>query len=188
MKKIRITANVFLPMPVVLVGTDIGGQPNVLMAGWVSRVNADPPMIAVSIRRINTTPEGIRENGTFSINLPSASMMEVTDYCGLVSCRDTNKSDLFDFFRGTLTGAPMIQNCPLTMECRLIDTVELPTHLLFIGEIVAGYADEKLLIRGIPDIKEMNPLILTMPDNAYRTLGPYAGKAWSIGRHLANSG
>lgn len=171
-------------MPVVLVGTDIGGQPNVLMANWVSRVNADPPLIAVSINRINATPEGIRDNGTFSINLPTAAMMEVTDYCGLVSCRYTDKSDLFDYFRGTLIGAPMIKNCPLTMECRLIDTLEMPTNLLFIGEIVGGYADEGLLSGGIPDIKAMNPLILTMPDNSYRTLGEYAGRAWSEGKRL----
>ena len=172
-------------MPVVLVGTEIGGRPNVLTAGWVSRVNSDPPLIAVSISQINATPEGIRENRTFSINLPTAAMMEVADYCGLVSGRYTDKSDLFEFFHGTLTSAPMIQNCPLTMECRLINTVELPTHVLFIGEIVGGYADENILNKKIPDINAMKPLVLTMPDNAYWTLGEYAGKAWSEGRHLA---
>ncbi len=175
-------------MPVVLVGTEIGGRPNFLTVGWVSRVNADPPMISVSISRINVTHEGIRENGTFSINLPTAAMMEVTDYCGLVSGRYTDKSNLFDSFRGTLTSAPMIRNCPLTMECRLINTMELPTQILFIGEIVGGYADEGFLSGGNPDIKAMNPLILTMPDNSYRILGECVGRAWSEGRYLANSG
>ena len=186
MNKIQIATNVFLPMPVVLVGSEIRGRANYLTAGWVSRVNTDPPMIAVSISRANTTPAGIRENRAFSVNLPSVGMVGVTDYCGLVSCRNTDKSGLFKSFRGTLTGAPVIRDCPLTMECSLVQTMELPTHLLFIGEIVGGYADENIMRRGIPDTKEMKPLLLTMPDNCYRTLGEYAGKAWSEGKRLAN--
>ena len=184
MKKIRIGTNVFLPMPVTLIGTEIGGRPNYLTAGWIARVNADPPMIAVSINRANATPEGIRENKTFSVNLPSAAMIRATDYCGLVSARDTDKSDVFDHFRGVLTGAPMIQECPLTMECRLVETVELPSHLLFIGEIVGGFANERVISGGKPDTKAINPLLLTMPDNSYWTLGEYAGKAWAEGKRL----
>lgn len=186
MKKIQIASNVFLPMPVVLVGSEIHGRANYLTAGWVSRVNADPPMIAVSISRANITPEGIRENGAFSVNMATVGMVRVADYCGLVSCRNTDKSGLFKSFRGTLTGAPMIRECPLTMECSLVQTMELPTHSLFIGEIVGGYADENVIHGGIPDMKEMDPLLLTMPDNCYRSLGAYAGKAWSEGKRLAN--
>lgn len=185
MKKIRIGTNVFPPMPVVLVGTEIRGRPNILTAGWIARVNADPPMIAVAINRANATPTGIRENGTFSVNLPTAKMVQVTDYCGLVSGRETDKSDLFDLFRGVLTGAPMIQDCPLTMECRVVETVELPTHLLFIGEIVVGYANEDIITGGKQDMKAIGPLLLTMPDNRYWTLGEYAGKAWAEGKDFA---
>ncbi|WAI02318.1 flavin reductase family protein [Methanogenium organophilum] len=186
MKKIRIGTNVFLPMPVVLVGTEIAGRPNFLTVGWVSRVNTDPPMIAIGINRANATPDGIQENKTFSVNLPTAEMVTETDYCGLVSGRDTDKSGIFDLFRGVLTGAPMIQNCPLTMECRLTETIELPTNLLFIGEIVAGYVNTGMESGGKPDMKAINPLLLTMPDNSYWTLGEYAGKAWAEGKRLKN--
>jgi flavin reductase (DIM6/NTAB) family NADH-FMN oxidoreductase RutF len=188
MKKTRITTNIFLPMPVVIVGTEIRGRPNFLTAGWVSRVNTDPPMIAVSISRANATPKGIQENGAFSINLPTAAMVKETDYCGLVSCRYTDKSNIFDHFQGTLTGAPMILNCPLVMECRLVDTMELPTHLLFIGEIIGGYASEGALSGGRPDMRSIKPLFLTMPDNHYWALGRCVGKAWSEGTHLADDG
>lgn len=184
MKKIRIGKNVFLPMPVTLIGTEIGGRPNFLTAGWIARVNADPPMIAVGINRANATPEGIRKNGTFSVNLPTTAMLQATDYCGLVSGKDTDKSGIFDIFRGSLTGAPMIQDCPLTMECRVTEIIELPTHLLFIGEIMGGYANEGVITGGKHDLKAIDPLLLTMPDNRYWTLGVYAGKAWSEGKRL----
>ena len=184
MKKIRIGANVFPPMPVVLVGTELGGHPNFMTVGWVARVNATPPMIAVSINRIHATPDGIQKNGTFSVNLPSASMVKETDYCGLVSGKNTDKSCIFDIFRGDLTGAPMIQECPLAMECRLIRTVELPTNLLFIGEIMGGFANEGVEKGGKTAMKTIDPLLHTMPDNCYWALGEYAGKAWSEGKHL----
>jgi len=184
MKKIQIGKNVFLPMPVTLIGTELGGRPNFLTAGWIARVNADPPMIAVAINRANASPEGIQKNKTFSVNLPTAAMLQVTDYCGLVSGKDTDKSGIFDIFRGVLTGAPMIQDCPLTIECYLTETVELPTHMLFIGEIVGGYANENVITGGKQDMKAIDPLLLTMPDNSYWTLGECAGKAWSVGKRL----
>jgi flavin reductase (DIM6/NTAB) family NADH-FMN oxidoreductase RutF len=70
------------------------------------------------------------------------------------------------------------------MECRLTDTVDLPTNYLFIGEIVAAFAKENCLHEGKPDIKKINPLMLTMPDNRYWTGGSTVGKAWEIGKGL----
>lgn len=184
MKKIQIGTNVFPPMPVVLVGTELNGRPNFMTAGWVTRVNASPPMVALSINRVHATPDGIQKNETFSINFPTAAMVREADYCGLISGKDTDKSGVFDLFRGKLTGAPMIQDCPLTAECRLAETVELPTNLLFIGEIVSAYANKNLETGGKTDMKALDPLLLTMPDNRYWTLGECAGKAWSEGKRL----
>jgi len=76
----------------------------------------------------------------------------------------------------------MIQACPLTMACSLVQAVDLPTNTLFIGEIKGAYADEQCLTEGTPDSKKMEPLTLTMPDNSYWAVGEYLGKAWSIGK------
>jgi len=184
MEKIRIGPNVFLPMSVVLVGTVVGGRPNFMAAGWASRVNANPPMIAVGINRNHATHTGITETGTFSVNIPHTGMVEKTDYCGLVSGKNTDKAGVFDLFSGDLPGAPMIRSCPLAMECRLVQTVDLPTNTLFIGEIVGAYADEDCLVDGRPDMERIDPLILTMPDNRYWRLGEYAGEAWGAGKRL----
>jgi flavin reductase (DIM6/NTAB) family NADH-FMN oxidoreductase RutF len=70
------------------------------------------------------------------------------------------------------------------MECRLFQTVDLPTNELFIGEIVGVYTEERYLTDGKPDIKKINPFILTMPDNNYWKVGDLAAKAWSVGRRL----
>jgi flavin reductase (DIM6/NTAB) family NADH-FMN oxidoreductase RutF len=132
MQKLNIDTNAYLyPMPLVLVGTEVGGKPNFMTVGWVSRVNFKPPMIAISINKAHHTPKGILENGAFSINVPTRSMVEVTDYCGLVSGRTADKSELFRTFYGELQGTPMIAECPLNMVCKLVDTVDLPSNFLF---------------------------------------------------------
>jgi flavin reductase (DIM6/NTAB) family NADH-FMN oxidoreductase RutF len=188
MEKVSLGTNAFVfPMPVVLLGTQAMGKANFMAVGWVSRMNASPPMIAVGIGKQHYTVPFIVENGTFSINVPSAALREKVDYCGLVSGGKTDKSRLFDVFYGSLKTAPMIKECPLSIECRLVKAVELPTNDVFIGEITASYADESCLTEGKPDFKKVDPLLLTMPDNGYWTIGDRAGKAWNDGRKLMNA-
>ena len=69
----------------------------------------------------------------------------------------------------------MISECPLSLECRLVNTVDNPTNNFYIGEIVASYTEEKYLTDGHPDIKKINPLLLTMPDNRYWGIGEVHG-------------
>ena len=185
MQKQNIDTNVYLyPMPVVLLGAEVQGKPNFMTVGWVSRVNFKPPMIAVGINKAHYTPEGILENRAFSINIPGRSMVGVTDYCGLVSGRKVDKAMLFEVFYGALPGAPMITECPLNMECRLVDTVDLPSNHLFIGEIVGAYCGDEIMTDGNPDLKKIDPLVLTMPDNSYWGVGEFIGKAWKVGKEL----
>jgi flavin reductase (DIM6/NTAB) family NADH-FMN oxidoreductase RutF len=150
--------------------------------GWLSRVNASPPLLGAGLGKHHYTIRGIEEAETFSINYPSAGMMEVTDYCGMVSGDKVDKAGLFEVFYGELKNAPMIEGCPLCLECRLVEKHEYATNTWFVGEIVGAYAEQRCLKDGKPDIKKMNPLLLTMPDNSYWTVGEYAGKAWGAGK------
>lgn len=184
MEKQEISNNVFIPMPVVLVGTQVQGKDNFMAVGWCARVNGNPPMIACGIANNHHTPKGIAAAETFSVNIPSADLLEKTDYCGIVSGATTDKSQVFSVFYGSLKTAPMIRECPVTLECRLVRTVPLPTHSLYIGEIVGAYADGKVIQDGRPDFSAINPLFLTIPDNRYWTLGKHAGDAWSAGKNL----
>ncbi|RXE56388.1 flavin reductase [Methanoculleus taiwanensis] len=184
MDKIQIGLNFFIPMPVVLVGTQVNGKANFMTVGWCSRANANPPMILCGIGNHHYTPRGIAETETFSVNIPSSALMEKTDYCGLVSGDATDKSGVFDIFYGSLKTAPMIRECPVNLECRLVQAVPLPTNTIFIGEIAGAYADASVMQDGKPDFPAIDPLLLTMPDNRYRRLGEPAGDAWSAGRDL----
>jgi hypothetical protein len=68
-------------------------------------------------------------------------------------------------------------------ELRILN-VDLPLNEFFIGEIMAVYSDERYLTNGIPDIKKINPLILSMPENSYFTTGDHIAQAWGAGKKL----
>ena len=186
MEKIKIDNNAFLyPMPMALVGTVVEGKTNFMAVGWISRVNLKPPMIGVGLGP-HYTNKGIEKHKAFSVNIPDVSMIEKTDYCGLVSGSKTDKSKIFDIFYGDLKGAPLIKECPVCMACKLYDIVRLPHNTFFIGEIVEVYSEERYLTDGTPDVKKINPFTLTMPDNNFWSVGKNLGKAWDIGKTLKN--
>ncbi len=184
MKKINIGKSPYpLPMPVVIVGSCIGERPNFMAVAWVTRVNARPALMSVAIGR-HATAEAIRETGEFSINIPSVDLVKETDLTGMVSGNDLDKSVLFDVFYGSLRKAPMIRQCPVTMECRVAQKVELPVDILFIGEVTGVWSEERFLTKGSPDVEKVRPFCLTMPDNRYWSMGGPVGRAWSDGEGL----
>lgn len=184
MENVRIDRNVFIPMPVTLVGCLLRGKANFMAAGWVSRVNADPPWIGIGIHRSHATAEGIFENKTFSVCFPTRASIVQTDYCGMVSGKKADKSSLFTLFSGDLKTAPMIDGAPLNLECSLVQTIEGPSNYFFIGEIKGAYASQACLEGGRVNPAKAGFLLLTMPDNTYWSLGEPAGRAWEIGRQL----
>ncbi len=106
----------------------------------------------------------------------------MTDYCGIVSGKKTDKSEIFDLFYGELKTAPLIKNCPLSMECKLVEVVESGLNEIFIGEIMGTYTEERFLTDGKLDLRKMKPLILSQPDTSYWSLWEPIAKAWSIGK------
>ena len=184
MQQIKLDKNVFIPMPVSLVGCMLGERANFMAVGWVSRVNADPPQIGIGINRAHATVDGILKNRTFSVCFPGRPLAGKTDYCGIVSGRKADKSNLFSLFFGELKTAPMIEEAPLNLECALVQTIEAPTNFFFIGEIKGAYAEAQCVQKGNVDPVKAEYFFLTMPDNTYWSLGEPVGKAWSIGKEL----
>ncbi len=183
MKKIMIEKNLFcLPWTQTILGTLRNGKPNFMALDWVTRANFDPPMMGICVNNGHASNSAVRETGEFSINVPNVDMVEVTDYTGLVSGKNTDKSGLFEVFSGDLKAAPMITACPVNLECRVIRTVDLPTNTFFIGEIVAIYTEDRFLTDGKPDVRKVRPFLLTMPDNGYWAVGGSVGRAWQAGK------
>jgi flavin reductase (DIM6/NTAB) family NADH-FMN oxidoreductase RutF len=182
MSKITIEKSAFcLPWTQTLLGTHVNGKANFMALDWLTRVNFQPAMLGICVGKGHASHAAIRETGEFSVNIPTVDMVAVTDYCGIVSAAKTDKSKLFEIFYGELKSAPMIADCPLTMECKLVQSVDLPTNTLFIGEIKNIYSEEKYLENGKPDVKKVRPFLLTMPDNRFWSVGEQVGHAWKDG-------
>ena len=183
MKKIKVhEGRAYYPMPCAVVGAKIGEKANYLTVAWFSMVNPDPPYLAIAMNKAHYTNLGIKTNRTFSLNIPSVDIAEKVDYCGLVSGKKFDKATIFETFYGELETAPMVKECPFNVECRLVQTVELPAEDLFIGEIITAYCDENCLTGGTPDLKKINSFILSMPDKRYRALCQDIGSAWDMGK------
>lgn len=174
------------PMPVVLVGANVGGRPNYMTVAYCGIAQMRPPMILCSLGRTHYTNTGIKENKTFSVSIPAARMVVPVDYCGLVSGEKVDKSMVFTTFYGVLETAPMPGECPVNIECRLEDVLDYGgTNELFIGEIVEVHvSDECLNVKGMPDVARIDPLLFSQPDNSYWTLGVRLAPAWHVGREM----
>jgi flavin reductase (DIM6/NTAB) family NADH-FMN oxidoreductase RutF len=181
MKQIVDKSGFCLPWTQTLLGTHVNNKANFMALDWLTRVNYQPAMLGICVNKGHASNEAIRKTGEFSVNIPSVDMVAETDYCGIVSGSTVDKSRLFEVFYGELKQAPLITKCPLNIECRVVQHVDLPTNTLFIGEIVNIYAEEKYLSNGKPDVKKIRPFLLTMPDNRFWAVGEQVGNAWKDG-------
>ena len=182
--KIELGAkNCLYPLPTVLVGSLVNSKPNYITIAHVGIMDLES--VSLGMNKRHYTNAGIKTNKTFSINIPSTTMIKETDYCGLVSGKDHSKADMFKTFYGTLKTAPMIEECSVNMECELIKTVDFPNHDVFIGKIANTFCDEKILNDGEVDIEKVQPILFVMNNRSYYGLGKKLAKAWNIGKELS---
>ncbi len=183
MNKIRLGPNPYIyPMPIVIVGTHVDGKPNFITVAYCGIVQHQPPMVAITLINSHFTNKGIHENECFSVNIPNTRMLKVTDYLGMNSGENIDKSDIFNIFYGTLSAAPLIEETPLNLECKLVRTIDLSNNSeIFIGEIIETYSKKKYLKRGRPYIKKLDPVLFSINSNNYFKVGRKIGSAWEKG-------
>ena len=174
--------NSLYPLPTTLVGAMVEGKPNYIAIAHVGVMAMDH--ISISMNRSHYTNQGVIESGAFSVNIPSLAMAAETDYCGLVSGRDVDKSALFQTFYGEPGTAPMIAECPINIECKVERILDFPRHDVFIGQVVATYCDEECLTDGSVDFGLVQPLLFVMSDRSYWRIGQRFARAWDIGKQL----
>jgi flavin reductase (DIM6/NTAB) family NADH-FMN oxidoreductase RutF len=173
------------PNPTVLVGTLINGRPNIATCAWCGITGGDPPTISVSIRHERYTLKGIYQNRTFSINIPSASLVRETDYCGTVSGRDRDKIAYCGFvvFYGKLDTAPLIEECAVNLECEVLHILNVGIHALVIGKIVETHIAQECLTDGQPDIMKIKPIIYSRgAQPKYNAVGELLGTPFKTGK------
>jgi flavin reductase (DIM6/NTAB) family NADH-FMN oxidoreductase RutF len=174
------------PIPIVLAGANVDGRPNYATLGDCGVMGINPPLVYVSLGEKHYTTRGIVENGTFSVNFPSTDMLAVTDYCGIVSGRDVDKAALFTSFYGELDTAPMIESCPVNLECRVVKDFRIEHRHIFVGRVVETYVDEAYVVErdgrtGAADMCELDPIIYAL-DNRYYRIGEPIGVGYREGR------
>ena len=175
------------PMPAFLIGADVDGKPNFMTAAWSGIVNSTPPMVSVAIQPPRHTSKGVIQTSSFSVNVPSVEQATETDYCGIASGAKVDKVAVcqFEVFYGKPGSAPMIEQCPVNLECSVVHTLKLGSHLLFIGEIKEAYVTESCLTDGKPDVDKIRPLAYVRdPERQYRALGEVVARAWHAGLEL----
>ena len=167
------------PAPAWLICTyDAEGKPNMMTASWVGMACSKPPCVTISLREATYTFGNIKEHEAYTVNIPSEKLASVAAYAGVVSGRDTDKfADTgLTAVKSDLVDAPYIKECELVIECRLIKTVELGLHTMFIGEIIDVKADEEILgENGSPDPDKHKPFIWSIGGYGFYGIGGRIG-------------
>ena len=170
------------PMPAVLVGARVNETANFMTAAWCGIAASAPPAVSVALRPMRLTLAGIQAEGTFSINVPSADMAKAVDYCGIYSGHKHDKSKVFQVDYGVLQTAPLVRECPVNLECKVLHVLDLKSHKLIVGEIVESYIRSDCITDGQPDAVKIDPLIYATGSQQYCRLGEAVGRAFSIGK------
>ncbi len=164
---------VLLPVPAVMVSCgELGKSENIITIAWVGTVCSDPPMIAIGVRPERHSYHLIEKSKEFVVNIPSVATVPAVQQCGILSGKDGNKFSAANLTgqTATIVSAPLIKECPVNIECKVVNSLNLGSHILFIGEVVAVHADENVIKpNGGLDVEKINPI-------AYA-----AGEYWNIG-------
>ncbi len=136
------------PVPAVMVSCGTMEKPNIITIGWTGILCSDPPKTYISVRPQRYSHGLIKESGKFVINLTTESLVKATDFCGVRSGRDNDKfakCGLTAVPAHELSDAPVIAECPVSLECKVTDIIPLGSHDMFMADIVAVDVDPSLV-------------------------------------------
>lgn len=136
------------PVPVVLVTSiDNENNPNVFTAAWVGTACTKPPIITLAIRPERLSYKNIKESMEFVVNLPSSNLVSSVDFCGVRSGRDIDKIKHCNFTleASSKIKTPIIEECPVNLECKVTSILPLGSHDLFLAEVLEVQVDSSLI-------------------------------------------
>ncbi|MBQ7056425.1 MAG: flavin reductase family protein [Bacteroidaceae bacterium] len=176
------------PLPAVLVSC--GSKPdeyNLLTISWCGTLCTDPAMCYISVRPERHSYDIIKRDMAFVINLTTEEMAFATDWCGVRSGKDYHKFEEIGLTPGkaTMLPCPIVEESPLSIECRVREIISLGTHDMFIAEVLNVLADEKYMDKesGKWHLEKSNPLVYL--HGGYYKLGDFIGKfGWSVKKEV----
>ncbi len=174
MKK-ALDSNLLSPLPIVLIGSLVDGHPNFLVIGYSAPFDFGKHLF-FSIYKKRHTLKGILEHKTFSVNIPSVALVDRVEICGSKSGRDIDKSSLFEIVYGELKTVPMIEDCPISIECEVVEMLDYGQNYGVIGKVVKSYVEQACLVEDKLDMRLVQPILwATGGDFNYYHLGERIG-------------
>nr|WP_319511208.1 flavin reductase family protein [uncultured Draconibacterium sp.] len=171
------------PLPAVMVSC--GENPeeyNIITIAWTGTINSDPPMCYISVRPGRHSYDIIKRTGEYVINLTTEKLAKATDWCGCRSGRKYNKWEEMNLTPAPakMVKAPIIEESPVNIECRVKDIVELGSHHMFISEVVSVSVDDTYMNdKQAFSFSKANPLVYS--HGHYFGMGKRIGKfGWSV--------
>lgn len=135
------------PVPPVMVTCGDMEESNIITVAWAGIINTHPPRVSIAIRPTRHSYGIIKERGEFAINLTPATLAKECDFCGIYTGAKVDKFAKTGLHKApaTAVACPIIEECPLALECKVLDVLPQGTHDLFLAEVVAVDLDDTLL-------------------------------------------
>ena len=178
-------AKIFVtPQPALMIGTyDENGNPDVMMAAWGGQCDGNQVCFRLSPHRTTTN---LRNTKEFTLSFATQRDVAQSDYFGIVSANDVPDKIAragFTVTKSANINAPVINEYPLTVECRVVEILDRGNDGCFvIGEVVNTIADPSILTDGKIDLDKLQPVVFDASNLCYRSVGASVGQAWGAGK------
>lgn len=178
MSKVTWKSGTFIyPLPAVMVSCGTMEESNIITVAWTGIINTNPAMVYISVRPTRYSYNLIKDQGEFVINLTTKSLTRATDWCGVKSGANVDKFKEMKLHKekASIVKCPMIQESPVSVECKVKEIKELGSHTMFIAEVVAINVDEKYIDnKGAFDITKCD--LMAYANGNYLAMGKKLGK------------
>ncbi len=174
-------ASILYPTPVVLTTSiDENGKPNVCTLAASGILSGNPPHVSISVRPSRYSHALIRKTKEYVINFPTTDILKETDFCGIVSGRKVDKFKITGLtpVEARKVKPPIINECQISLECKVKDIIKLGSHDVFVGEVVNLNVDENVLSQSKTiDYTKLRPITWNPITEEYHSLGERLAKA-----------
>lgn len=147
-KKVSVNPGTLMaPLPSVMVSCSDGKEDNIITIAWTGIINSEPPMTYISVRENRHSFPMLKKTKEFVINIPNEDLVFAMDHCGCRSGKDENKFETMQLTKvyGDTVKCPMIAEAPINLECKVVGTKKLGSHVMFMAEIVGVHVNEELV-------------------------------------------
>ena len=165
------------PLPAVMVSCGTMKESNIITVAWTGIINTNPAMVYISVRPTRYSYHLIKENKEFVINLTNKELAKATDWCGVKTGAKVDKFKEMHLTKqkGNFVTCPLIQESPVSVECKVVDIQELGSHHMFVAEVLSIDADEKYIDeKGAFDISKCD--LIAYSNGHYYSLGKKLGR------------